>query len=287
MFPIQIGVNGILLGGLYALMALGLSIVWGVMNIINIAHGAFIMLGAYTTFWLFKILHIDPFVSILVSMVALFILGYVIQRYLINLLVRGEMFLTLLLAFGIEILIMNLARLAWTANLRHVVPSYAGISLSAFGITIPLVRLLSFFVALFLTGILFYVFKNTKTGRQIRATSQDLLAARLVGVKVPHTYALTFGIGVALAGAAGSLWSMLFTVSPTMGGLLTLKSFIVTIIGGLGTMVGPIIGGLILGLAEKYTAVYLGPSYQNLMGFGLMVLILIVRPQGLLGGKKE
>lgn len=286
MLPLQIGVNGLLLGGMYALMALGLSLIWGVMNIINIAHGAFIMLGAYTTFWLTKALGVDPFLTLIISMTGLFLLGYLIQKYLLNLVIRAEMFITLLLTFGIDILIVNLARVAWTADVRRVVTAYSGSNLTIAGVTIPLMRLLTFLVAMILVGLLFTFIENTKVGRGIRATSQDLLAARLTGVKVPHTYALTFGLGVSLAGAAGSLWSMLFPITPTMGGVLTLKSFVVTIVGGLGTMIGPLVGGLVLGLAEKFGSAYLGPTFQNLISFGLLVLILLVRPQGILGGKK-
>ncbi len=285
MFATQVAINGLLVGGLYALMALGLSLIWGVMDVINVAHGAFIMLGAYTTYWLFQA-GIDPLVSLPISLVLLFILGFLLQKYLINLVIRAELFITLLLTFGIEILIVNLARVVWTANVRRVATSYSGASLSIGELTVPLVRVVAFVIALILAGALFILLERTRMGRAIRATSQDLLAARLTGTNVSNTYAITFGLGAGLAGAAGSLWSMLFPITPTMGGVLTLKSFVVSVIGGLGTMAGPVIGGLVLGVAENFTSAYIGPTFPNLVSFGLLVITLILRPRGILGGRR-
>lgn len=286
MFATQVAINGLLVGGLYALMALGLSLIWGVMDVINIAHGAFIMLGAYTTYWLYQLAGVDPFVSLPISIVLLFLLGFLLQKYLINLVIRAELFITLLLTFGIEILIMNLARVLWTANVRRVVTGYSGASIDVAGLTVPMVRVAAFVIALVLAGALFLLLERTRMGRAIRATSQDLLAARLSGTNVSNTYALTFGIGAGLAGGAGTLWSMLFPVTPTMGGVLTLKSFVVSVIGGLGTMAGPVVGGLVLGLAENFTSAYWGPTFPNLISFALLVITLVLRPRGLLGGRR-
>jgi branched-chain amino acid transport system permease protein len=286
MFATQVAINGLLVGGLYALMALGLSLIWGVMDVINIAHGAFIMLGAYTTFWLRVEFGIDPLISLPISLVLLFVIGFLLQKYLINLVIRAELFITLLLTFGIEILIVNLALVFWTANVRRVVTGYSGSSISVGELTVPLVRVIAFVIALILAGALFVLLERTRMGRAIRATSQDLLAARLTGTNVSNTYAITFGLGAGLAGAAGSLWSMLFPITPTMGGVLTLKSFVVSVIGGLGTMAGPVVGGLVLGLAENFTSAYVGPTFPNLISFGLLVVTLILRPRGILGGRR-
>lgn len=285
MFATQVAINGLLVGGLYALMALGLSLIWGVMDVINIAHGAFIMLGAYTTYWLFKA-GVDPLVSLPISLGLLFLLGFLLQKYLINLVIRAELFITLLLTFGLEILIVNLARVVWTANVRRVATSYSGAGFSLGELTVPLVRVVAFVVALVLAGALFLLLERTRLGRAIRATSQDLLAARLTGTNVSNTYAITFGLGAGLAGAAGSLWSMLFPITPTMGGVLTLKSFVVSVIGGLGTMAGPVVGGLVLGVAENFTSAYIGPTFPNLISFALLVITLILRPRGILGGRR-
>ncbi len=280
---LQIIINGILKGGLYALMALGMSLIWGVMDIINIAHGVFIMLGAYTTYWLFTLWGVDPFVSLLISMMLMFIFGYIIQRGLINLVIRAEIFITLILTFGIDIFLTNLALLMWTADVRKVKVAYAASNFTIYGVTIPYVRLIAFILALGISLILFIILNKTRLGRAIRATSQDLEAARLAGVNVAHIYGITFGIGTALASAAGTLWAILFPISPTMGGHLTLKSFVVCIVGGLGTMMGPIVGGLTLGIVESLGTNWFGITYESLISFTILVLVLIIRPKGILG----
>jgi branched-chain amino acid transport system permease protein len=282
---LQILINGILKGGLYALMALGMSLIWGVMDIINIAHGAFIMLGAYTTYWMFSLLGIDPFVSLIISMGIMFLLGYLIQKNIINLVIKAEIFITLILTFGIEIFINNAAMLAWTSDVRKVKVAYAAANFQFFGATIPYVRLVAFILAIIISIILFIILNKTRLGRAIRATSQDIDAARLTGVKVSKIYAITFGIGTALAAAAGTLWAILFPISPSMGGHLTLKSFVVTIVGGLGTMMGPIVGGLALGIIESIGTNWFGTTYESLISFTILVLVLIFMPKGILGGK--
>ncbi len=281
---LQIIINGILKGGLYALMALGMSLIWGVMDIINIAHGAFIMLGAYCSYWFFSLLGVDPFISLFLSIFILFVIGYGIQRYLINLVIRATIFITLILAFGIEIFINNLALVMWTADVRKIQVPYGASNFSIGNfVTIPYVRLGAFLIALIIACVFYFILNKTRLGRSIRATSQDLDAARLVGVDVAKTYALTFGLGVGAAGAAGTLWAILFPINPMMGGILTLKSFVVVIIGGLGTMFGPIVGGLTLGVAEALGSNWFGTTYENFISFTILVLVLIFLPRGILG----
>jgi branched-chain amino acid transport system permease protein len=282
---LQILINGLLKGGLYALMAMGMSLIWGVMDIINIAHGSFIMLGAFITYWLFALVGVDPFLSLVFSVGFLFALGYAIQRYLINYVIRASAFITLILAFGIEIFINNLALVSWTADVRKVDVSYGAANISIGTVaTIPTVRLAAFGLVIAISVLFFLILNHTHLGRSIRATSQDLDGARLVGVDVAHTYALTFGLGIGAAGAAGTLWAILFPISPMMGGILTLRSFVVVIIGGLGSMLGPIVGGLALGLTEAFGSIWFGSTYSDLIGFTILVLVLIIRPKGLLGG---
>jgi branched-chain amino acid transport system permease protein len=283
MLLLQVLINGILLGGLYGVMALGMSLIWGVMNIVNIAHGAIIMVGAYLTFWMFTLWGVDPFVSLPITIAALFVYGYCLQRYVLNLIVRAQLFLTLLITFGVEVVMINLARILWSSDLRQVTPTYAAANFEVGGLTIPWVRLWVFVTTVVLSVVFLIVLERTRLGRAIRATSEELRAARLTGIPVAHIYAVTFGLGCALAGAAGGLWGMLFPVTPVMGGSLTLKSFVVAVLGGLGTMMGAIVGGLVLGLTESFTSTYLGPTYPNAVSFGLLVLILIVRPSGILG----
>lgn len=284
-FYLQILANGLLLGGLYVVVALGFSLVWGVMNIINLAHGAFIMLGAYVTFWLFHLWGVDPFLSIPVSMAALFAFGYLVQRYVINYVVTAQIFMLLILTFGLDIFIVNLSIAAWTADFRSVTPTYSGQSWQYGLMSIAYIRVAIVAIALLLTGALALFLRSTKLGSAIQATSLDPEAARLVGIDVRRVYAITFGIGAALAGVAGSLIATTYTISPTMGGAFTLKAFVICILGGLGSISGVILGGLVLGVAESVGAIVIGPGYQDAVSFVLMVVILIVRPAGLFGRK--
>jgi branched-chain amino acid transport system permease protein len=279
----QILVNGILLGGLYALMALGLALVWGVLNIVNLAHGALIMLGAYVCYYLFTGLNLDPFAALPLTMLTLFVFGYLLQRYVLNLVIRAPMFNTLLITFGIDVVLTYLAQIFFSADYRTINPTYAGSNFALFGATVPVVRLLAFLVALVLTSLLWLFLARARLGRAIRATAQNLVAARLYGVEPRRIYALTFGLGAALAGAAGGLYGVVSQVNPYIGGSLTAKSFAIAIIGGLENPLGVVVGGLFLGIVESLTSLYIGPTYADVASFGILVLVLIVRPTGLLG----
>lgn len=279
----QILANGVLLGGLYALMALGLALIWGVLNIVNLAHGAFIMLGAYVGYYLFSLFHIDPFVALPVSMGALFCLGYLIQRHLLNLIARAPMFNTLLITFGLDVVLTYLAQMFFSADFRTINPSYAGANFMVLGITLPLVRVLAFLVAIVLTVALWLFLSRSRVGRAIRATAQNLGAARLYGVEPRRLYALTFGLGAALAGGAGDLYGVVSQINPYIGAALTAKSFAIAIIGGLENPLGVVVGGIFLGIVESLTALYVGPTYVDVASFGILVLVLILRPNGLLG----
>jgi len=279
----QILANGVLLGGLYALMALGLALVWGVLNIVNLAHGAFIMLGAYVGYYLFTLFDMDPFVALPVSMATLFCVGYLLQRGILNLIARSAMFNTLLITFGIDVVLTQFAQILFSADYRTINPSYAGSNFMAFGITLPWVRVLAFAVALLLTISMWLFLLHTRLGRGIRATAQNLGAARLYGVTPKSIYALTFGIGAALAGGAGDLYGVVSQINPYIGATLTAKSFSIAIIGGLENPLGVVVGGIFLGIVESLTALYIGPTFVDVASFGILVLVLIFRPHGLLG----
>ncbi|MGE5118449.1 MAG: branched-chain amino acid ABC transporter permease [Betaproteobacteria bacterium] len=279
----QVLVNGVLLGGLYALMALGLALVWGVLNIVNLAHGALIMLGAYVTWTLYTAAHLDPFVALPLSAALLFALGWAIQRGILNLVIRAPMFDTLLVTFGLEVVLTFLAQLVFSADFRTINPPYAGANFDLAGVTVPLVQLIAFAIALVLTVALWAFLARSRLGRGIRAAAQNLVAARLYGVAPRSIYALTFGLGAALAGVAGGLYGTVSQINPYIGASLTAKSFVIAIIGGLDNALGVIVGGIFLGIVEALTALYVGPTYKDVASFGLLVLVLIVRPAGLLG----
>ena len=279
----QVLVNGLLLGGIYAAVGVGFSLTWGVLNIINIAHGAMVMLGAYITFLLFTIAGVDPFLSIPASMFVLFLLGYVLQRFLINRVIPHGVFMTLVLTFGLSLLLIDLALLAFTGDYRSVTPSYAGSGLNLGGVIVPYQRLGAFLVAIMIVAVLNLYLGRGKLGRAIRDTALNRQAAQLVGVDIAQIYAVTFGIGAALAGAAGSLLAVTITITPFMGNVFIGKAFVIATLGGLGTVQGALIGGLVLGMAESLGAALIGPSYQQAIGFAILVLVLVLRPEGIMG----
>lgn len=279
----QILVNGTLQGGLYAVMALGLALVWGVLNIVNLAHGAFIMLGAYASWYLYTYLHIDPFLGLPITALVMFAFGYALQRGLLNLIVRAPMFNTLLITFGLEVVLTYMAQLLFSADFRTINPPYAGNSLLLGDVVFPVARLAAFGVAIVLTVGMWLFLLHTRLGRAIRATAQNLVAARLYGVEPRHLYAMTFAIGIALAGAAGTLYGTVSQINPYIGASLTAKSFAISIIGGLDNPLGVIVGGLFLGIVESLTTLYIGQTFADVASFGILALVLILRPGGLLG----
>jgi branched-chain amino acid transport system permease protein len=278
MLFVQILLNGVLLGGLYGLMALGMALVWGVLNIVNLAHGAFVMLGGYCVYFLFAGLGIDPFAALPVAMIVMFVFGYLLQRYVLNLIIRSALLNTLLITFGLDVVLTYLAQLAFTADFRTINPGYAGANVDIFGLTLPLLRFAAFLAALILASLLWMMLQRTRLGRAIRATAQNLTAARLYGVDPVRLYAVTFGIGAALAGAAGGLYGMVSQVTPYIGATLTAKSFVIAIMGGLENPFGIVAGGIVIGVIEALASVYIGPTFTDAISFGLLVLILIVRP---------
>ncbi len=278
----QIVVNGVLLGGLYGLMALGMGLVWGVLSIVNLAHGALIMLGGYCVYYLYAGAGLDPFLALPVAMLALFALGWGLERWVLSLIVRSAMLNTLLITFGLDVVITYLAQLAFSADLRTINPPYAGEGFELGDVTVPLMPLAGFGVAVVLAAALGLLLGRTRTGRAIRATAQNLGAARLHGIDPRRVYALTFATGAALAGAAGGLYGMVSQLTPYVGATLTAKSFVVAILGGLDSPVGVIAGGILLGIAEAATALYLDPTYTNVISFGMLVVLLVMRPAQLL-----
>ena len=273
----QIIVNGVLLGGLYGLMALGMALVWGVLNIVNLAHGAFIMLGGYAVFFLFT-WGIDPFAALPVAFVLLFALGYLIQLTILNQIVRAPHLNTLLITFGLDVVLTYLAQLLFSSDFRAINPSYAGASVTLAGVTVPLVRMAVFALAWLLAAGLWFLLWRLPLGRAIRATAQNLVAARLYGVNPRQLYAVTFGIGAALAGISGGLYGMVAYLTPYVGSTLTAKSFVIAVIARLENPFKVVAAGLVIGIAESVAALYLGPTYSSLISFGLLVLILVLRP---------
>ncbi len=283
MLLIQVLINGVLLGGLYACMAIGFSVIWGVMNLINIAHGSMIILGAYITYLLSTHTGIDPFLTLPVSAAALFCLGYGLQKFLINRVVRASVFMTLIMTFGLDMVMTNAHLALFTADVRAITPPYANLAIQLGDLRIPYTRLGVFALALALTFVLSVFMNRTRTGRAIRATAQNVRGASVMGVDTPRIYAITFAIGAAMAGATGTLIAVIYAFSPVVGAGFTMKSFVIVILGGLGSIPGAIVGGVVLGVAENLVAGLYNPGYTDAVSFVLLVLILVLRPTGLLG----
>lgn len=279
----QATVNGLLLGGLYGLATVGFSMVWGVMGVINLAHTSFIALGAYVTLVLFERLGVDPLLSMPLSMALMFGLGYALQATILNRVIRTSLLLSLVVTFGIELVITDAMILAFTSDVRSVNASYAARSIELFGVLVPIVRLIAAGLSLLL-GLGFYVFlRRTGAGQAILATALDREVSNLMGINPQRVFALTAGAGAALAGAAGSLSSMLFPISPTMGMSFLAAVFVITVLGGIGSVEGCIVAGFLYGLVQAWAAHFLGTSYQEIVAFVLFLAVLVVRPQGLFG----
>ncbi|MBJ7602289.1 MAG: branched-chain amino acid ABC transporter permease [Candidatus Dormibacteraeota bacterium] len=279
-------VLGLLIGGVYVAVGIGFSLVWGVLNIVNLAHGGLVIIGAYLTWLLFSAFKIDPFLSIPIVAAALFGIGYVLQRLLINRVIRAPIFFTLLLTFGVNLVIINVLLLLFKSDFRSVTPSYSGSGLSLGGVQLPYIRVAGLAVALLLAGAVALFLARSRVGGAIQAVGADRDAAQLVGVNLRHVYALTFGIGAACAGVAGGLISTAQAITPSAGEPYTLQAFVVVILGGLGRVSATVVGGLLFGVVETLAQTMvpgLGAGWANAIAFAILVVVLAVRPRGLMG----
>lgn len=280
---LQVIINGLVLGGLYACVGLGFSLVYGVMRIVNLAHGAMIMLGAYVAYLLFYLWGVDPFLSMIPAMAVLYAGGYIVQRFLINPVIEDDPRTSMILTFGFQWLPINAALVASKGDYLVITTSYTGRGFSFASLVLPYARLGVILLAIVSTIALQFFMSRTKLGNAIKATALNRLGAQLCGVDIQGIYATTFAIGAALAAIAGSAAAMVYTITPWIGQPLVGRAFVVTVLGGLGSLAGPLVGGLILGLAETCGAAIIGTGYQEAISFIILVVILAVRPQGVLG----
>lgn len=278
---------GLMIGGLYGLAAAGLSLVFGVLKVLNVAHGDLIMLGGYGAFWLFALLGFDPFVSLLLVLPLSLVMGLGLYWALFGFVVRADeetrIKNSLLIGFGLALALHALAVRLWTADERSIVTPYGGAVISVGGLSIPLIRLASLALAFALIGILHLLLKHWRWGQAIRATAEDWQAALLTGIDVRRAYLLAFAIGTGLAGAAGTLVSVNYSINPSIGLEWTLKALIVVVLAGLGSMIGTFGGGLFLGVAEAASAAAFGGPYREVAGLVIFVVVLVLRPRGLFG----
>jgi branched-chain amino acid transport system permease protein len=281
---------GILVGGLYGLAAVGLSLVFGVTKFLNVAHGELLMLGGYASFWIFTLWGVDPFVSLPVVAFLLVVVGWILYKLLFGRMVKlteeNKIKNTLLVGFGLSLIFQNLALRLWTADDRGITTSYSGEAITLFGVRFPVVRLASFAIALVVLLALHLFLRRTYTGKAIRATVQDWEAAILMGIDIHKVYLLAFLIGAALAGVAGALVAVGYSIQPTMGLEWTLIALVVMVLGGLGSIVGTFVGGLVLGVTQSLTSALIGGEYREIVALLLFLVVLVLRPQGLFGSRE-
>jgi branched-chain amino acid transport system permease protein len=280
---VQTLINGILQGGVYAAAAVGLSLIFGVSGILNAAHGELVMLGAFATYWMYTLWHVDPFLSLPVTFGLLFVLGWALQYFLLNRTLGQPLLLSLLVTFGISLVILNVALRVWTADYRLMRVPYLDRSIIVGELIVPRARLMACVLGVAMVAGLSWMLTSTRLGRMIRATAQDWEMARLVGVNHRRIYAVTFGIGAGISGMAGSLLAFYSPVEPNMGLSFTLFAFAVVVLGGLGYTPGVLWGGLALGIAQAFTETYLEAGLSLLVAFALLYVILRFMPAGIMG----
>ena len=283
-------VFGILMGALYGLAAVGLALVFGVTKFLNVAHGELLMLGGYASFWLFTLWRVDPFLSLPLAVVSLLVAGAVVYKLLFSRMVKlaegAKIQNTLLVGFGLSLILQNLALRFWTADTRSITTFYSGAVWTILGVRLPVVRVASMGIAFVLIVALQLFLRRTYVGKALRATVENWEAATLMGIDIQWVYLLSFVMGAALAGVAGALVSVGYSIDPTMGMSWTLKSLVVMVLGGLGSLTGTFVGGLILGVTESATGYFFSLTYREVVGLVLFLLVLIFRPQGLFGAKE-
>ena len=282
---LQLLLESLLLGAFYGFMSLGFSLTWGVLGIINLAYGSFVVVGSYLAYVLYTNLGLDPLLALPLSFGMGFLFGLTVHRFLIDKAMGLEPFMVLILTFGLDIFLAHLLNLIFKADIRSIDVPYAEESFIVGPLIVSLVKVIVFCVALLLTAGLFVFLRFTWTGRSIRAVALDREGAQLVGIDPSRVLLLASGIGAGIAFSSGNLYGLLQGFTPFDGGILTVKAFLVSVIGGLGRVESALIGGLFLATLEMFVGFYGGESWKLFASLIVMVLVLIFRPRGLLGGK--
>jgi branched-chain amino acid transport system permease protein len=276
-------VNGILMGGLYACLAVGFSLIWGVLNIVNMLHGSAVVLAAYICMFGIQNYGLPLYIVAPLACAVLFIAGYVLQRVVINRVIAQPILISLTLTFGLELIVNNLMLNFVSATPRSLVTNFGAIEIA--GMRLPVVRVGGMVVALVMTGALYWLLRHSALGRAIIAVRMDRFAAALMGIRVNQIYAITFGIGTLMAASAGCAMALIYPITPLMSGVFLGKAFVICVLGGLGSVPGAIVGGLALGLIEGGGAIFLGQQWSSSVGFFLMMCIIVLMPNGLAGKK--
>ncbi len=282
---LTVAVQGILTGLVYGLMALGLSVIFGVVRVVNFAHGEMMTIASYAAIVAFGAWNIDPLISMIPIAVLLFAMGYAMQAVLINPFINRPEHSQFILLAAVAIIMVNGLLMIFGPDARNVLVDYALDSIEVGPLLIDKVRVITAVLALAITAGLFAFFKLSRTGKAIRACADNHMGALVVGLNVKRLYALTFGIGSAIVGAAGAMMALLIDTTPNIGPVFTLQAFVIVIIGGLGSMPGALLGGVLIGLSEAMSGLFFAPSAKTMFGVAILILVLLFRPQGLLGRK--
>ena len=277
--------NGLTTGAVYALIALGLTLIYGVLHIINFAHGAALMMAMYGVYFLFTKFGIDPYWALPIMVPVMFAAGYLVYRFVIGRASHGKDENILLVTLGLSIALENLALVLFKADTRTIDTAYTLTTLNVFGVNLALTKLVSFFGALVLTGVLLLIVGKTSLGRAIRACAKERHGAKVVGIDVEHIFAMSFGIGLACLGAAACLHLPAYYVNPTVGNGFVLIAFTIVVLGGMGSFTGALLGGFIIGVVESIGGLVLGESLGQIGIFLIFIAVLLFRPQGLFGAK--
>ncbi len=284
---IQNLVFGLFVGSIYGVGAVGLALIFGVLKILNVAHGELVMIGAYASYWLFVAAGLDPFLALFIVVPLMVVLGMALNAVLFDRLTRLEpetkIKNSLLISFGLGLILQNAATLVWTGDERSVQTVYSGLGFQVAGVAFPYTRLATFVIALGAIFVMWFFLQKTRWGRAIRATAEDWEAATQAGINIRSTYLFTFGLGAGGAGIAGVLLGVTFGFTPSIGLAWTLKALIIVVLAGTGSILGAFPAGLLLGLAEAVSGLAIGGAYREVVGLVLFLVVLLVRPQGLFG----
>ncbi len=283
MILLQLIVNGVLLGGIYALISIGLTLIFGVVRVINFAHGEFLMLSMYITYFSYELLGLNPYVSLLIGVPLMFLVGMAIDQLIIRPLRDAPAYMQIFATVGLSIVLLNLALLLFSGDYQSINMPFAKRTVQWGGISLTYAKLIIFCAAILVSACLHLILKFTDTGRQIRAIAQDRMAARLMGINLNRIYMLTFGLGTALVGIAGGLILPVYYVFPSVGAYFVLTAFVVVVLGGLGNMTGALLGGFIIGITDSLSGYYIDPSLKEVVYFIIFLIVLLIRPSGLMG----
>lgn len=283
MVLLQVVINGLLLGGVYALISLGLTLIFGVIRIINFAHGEMLMISMYLSYFCFALLGLNPYVSLIIVLPVMFIVGVLVDQAIIRPIRNAPSHMQIFATVGLSVVLINVALALFSGDYRSINMAFTGKILQLGPISLPYARMIVFLAAIAVAWLLFVFLGKTDLGKQIRAIAQDRVAARLMGIDPNRIYLITFGLGSALVGLAGGLVIPLYYVFPSVGAYFVLTAFVVVVLGGLGNMMGALLGGLIIGVIDSLSGYYIDPALKEMVYFIVFLMVLLFRPSGLMG----